>query len=98
MPASKTFQYSENEKELALQGRALAHPARVRIMNLINEFGAIRNLDITKKLQLSKSTVHRHMKKLQDASLIKTEFYLNSFYVSKNENIENADEELMRYK
>ena len=79
-------------------GRALAHPARDRIMNLIVEFGSIRNLDITKKLQLSKSTVYGHLKKLQDASLIKTEFYLNSFYVSKNENIDNADEERMRYK
>ncbi len=88
MPATKTNQYNFNEKQLAVLGRAVAHPARVRILKLLHQKGPLRNLEIANSLRLSISTTHGHLKKLEDASLIRREFYLNSFFVHVNEEMD----------
>lgn len=87
MPASKKDSFTHEENEIALFGRAYAHPARVRIISILNETGYVRNCDLTHILKLNKSTVHDHLKKLEDAQLIRTEFFMNSFYIYKNESV-----------
>ena len=37
MAASKTYLYSGEEKQLGVLGRALAHPARIRILKILEE-------------------------------------------------------------
>jgi predicted transcriptional regulator len=90
MPATKTKQYNFNEKQMAILGRAIAHPARVRILNLLRINGPLRNLEIANALRLSISTTHGHLQKLEDASLIKREFYLNSFFIRVNEEMDRS--------
>jgi len=48
MPVSKTNLFSKNEISIASKGRALAHPARIRIIRLINEHGYVKNCDLMK--------------------------------------------------
>lgn len=87
MPASKKKYFTLKENEIALVGRAMAHPARVRIMNLLDQQNFLRNCDLVNALSLSKSTVHDHLKKLTDADMIKTEYFMNSFYITKNNSV-----------
>jgi DNA-binding transcriptional ArsR family regulator len=87
MPASKKSSFTLKENEIALFGRAYAHPARVRILTILEKNGFVRNCDLIQKLKLDKSTIHHHLKKLEDADLIRTEFYMNSFYIYRNETV-----------
>lgn len=87
MPASNKSYFTQEENKIALCGRAYAHPARVRIISILKENGYVRNSDLTHQLKLTKSTVHDHLKKLEDADLIRTEYNLNGFYVYKKESI-----------
>ncbi len=86
MAASKTKIYTAEEKEIALIARSLAHPARIRILSILSEKESIRNIDLNKILELNKATIHGHLQKLKDASLINTEFCLGSYIITKNEN------------
>jgi DNA-binding transcriptional ArsR family regulator len=94
MPASKANQFSSKEQELAILGRALSHPARVRILSILNEKASVRNVDLIKPLRLSKSTIQNHVKKLDEAGLVKIDFFMNCFHISKSP---NADFKLESY-
>lgn len=94
MPASKKSIFTNEENEIALLGRAYAHPARVRIISIIKEIGYVRNCDLVQILKLDKSTIHDHLKKLEDADLIKFEFFMNSFYIYKSE---SAQEKMFNF-
>jgi|TARA_R110000737_G_scaffold17480_2_gene35205 DNA-binding transcriptional ArsR family regulator len=85
MPASKKSFFTIEENEIAQLGRAYAHPARVRILSILNENGFVRNCDLAQTMDLDKSTIHGHLRKLEDADLIRTEFYKNSYYIYRNE-------------
>ena len=73
MGASKVAEYSKQELELSKYAKALAHPARIAILNLlINKQTCICG-DIVEELPLSQSTVSQHLKELKAAGLIKGE-------------------------
>lgn len=84
MGASKTKQFSENEKLIANIGRALSHPARVRILEILYEKDWCKNVDLTKYLELSPSSVNNHLEKLKQADIIKVDFFPNFYKVSLN--------------
>lgn len=71
MGASKTIDYTKNELELAKYAKALAHPARVAILQLLIRRQACICGDIVDELPLSQSTVSQHLKELKMAGLIK---------------------------
>lgn len=81
MGASKTSQYSSHEIHSAQIARALAHPARIRILALIKKNKFIRTIDLSANLHLVPSTVNAHLKKLLDADLIDLEFFHNCYIV-----------------
>lgn len=81
MGASKTFQYSDAEKHSAQIARALAHPARIRILSLIKTQNFVRNIDLAYALQLVPSSVNSHLKKLIDADLIDMEYCHNCYVI-----------------
>ena len=85
MPASKTDQYSLKNKQLAILARALAHPARIRMVEILRMYGSCRNTDFTGELTISKNSVHNHLVKLKDAGLIRFHFNHNSFFIYLNE-------------
>lgn len=73
MGASKTSAYSNREITLAKYAKALSHPARVAILQLLARKQACICGDIVDELPLSQSTVSQHLKELKEAGLIKGE-------------------------
>ncbi|MFC1565661.1 ArsR/SmtB family transcription factor [Candidatus Neomarinimicrobiota bacterium] len=70
MAFSKANEFRSELNELAQFAKAIAHPARIQIL----EHLALRNTcicgDIVKELPLSQSTVSQHLKALKEAGLI----------------------------
>jgi len=66
---SKTF--ATTEAKMAKYAKALAHPARVAILQLLIKKQACICGDIVDELPLSQSTVSQHLKELKEAGLIK---------------------------
>lgn len=73
MGASKIIDYSPREIALAKYAKALSHPARIAILNLLIKRQACICGDIVDELPLSQSTVSQHLKELKEAGLIKGE-------------------------
>lgn len=71
MGATKTDHFTEEQNTIALLAKALAHPARVAIIEyLIRVEGCICG-DIVNELPLAQPTVSQHLKELRNAGLIK---------------------------
>jgi ArsR family transcriptional regulator, arsenate/arsenite/antimonite-responsive transcriptional repressor len=51
--------------------KALAHPARLAILNYLAEIKTCMTGNISDELPLSRTTVNQHLKELRDAGLIK---------------------------
>ena len=64
---------SEDSKTLAALYKALAHPARVQILNRLVEQGACVCGDLVDALPLAQSTVSQHLKVLKAAGLVQGE-------------------------
>ena len=73
MGATKSHEFSTKENKLAKYAKALAHPARIAILNLLANKATCQCGDIVEELPLSQSTVSQHLKELKEAGLIKGE-------------------------
>jgi DNA-binding transcriptional ArsR family regulator len=73
MGATKSYEFSKKENQLAKYAKALAHPARVAILKLLAVKATCQCGDIVDELPLSQSTVSQHLKELKEAGLIKGE-------------------------
>lgn len=62
--------YNETFVELATNLQALAHPARLQIVEHLAKYHECPAGSISSELPLSKSTVSQHMAKLREAGLI----------------------------
>jgi DNA-binding transcriptional ArsR family regulator len=71
MGTSKTKDYSAQELSIAKYAKALSHPARVAILNVLLKRQSCICGDIVDELPLSQSTVSQHLKELKAAGLIK---------------------------
>jgi ArsR family transcriptional regulator len=63
----------EADEELAALAKAVAHPARVKILRLLARKAACVCGDIVDELPLAQSTVSQHLKVLKEAGLIRGE-------------------------
>jgi len=63
-------QYTESQNEKAKIASALAHPARIAILQYIIDNGGCCFTNINHILPLAKSTTSRHIKELLDVGLI----------------------------
>lgn len=70
MGTTKTANYSVSDLRIAAFAKALAHPARVAILNLLIRKRACMCGDIVDELPLAQSTVSQHLRELKDAGLI----------------------------
>jgi len=70
MVVSKTELFDEALQERAILFKALAHPARLQILQFLAETKTCISGDITEVLPLSRTTVNQHLKELKDAGLI----------------------------
>ncbi|MEZ5007296.1 MAG: metalloregulator ArsR/SmtB family transcription factor [Chitinophagales bacterium] len=71
MAYSKSSKFSNGEQEMALIGKAFAHPARVAILKVLAKYHSCLCGEIVAELPLSQSTVSQHLKELRNAGLIK---------------------------
>jgi ArsR family transcriptional regulator len=82
MGAIKPNDYTEQDIQLSLTARAMAHPARVRMIKLLREHNGYRNIDFTQKLNLSKQSVADHVGKLKEAGLVGVEYFPHHYLIS----------------
>jgi DNA-binding transcriptional ArsR family regulator len=65
--------YSTQDLEISKYAKALAHPARVAILQLLLKRQTCICGDIVDELPIAQSTVSQHLKELKKAGLIKGE-------------------------
>ncbi len=70
MVVSKTELFDEVLQVRAGLFKALAHPARLQILQFLAETKTCISGDISEELPLSRTTVNQHLKELKDAGLI----------------------------
>ena len=71
MGISKTNEYNSSDLLIAKYAKALSHPARVAILNLLLKKQACVCGDLVEELPIAQSTVSQHLKELKEAGLIK---------------------------
>ncbi|MCF7485387.1 metalloregulator ArsR/SmtB family transcription factor [Vibrio sp. A2-1] len=67
---------AEAEKEMAALAKALAHPARIRILSILSALeksGGCLNSDLVSELGLAQSTVSEHLRILKTSGFITAE-------------------------
>ena len=72
-PLSGPLLTDDEAEATATLFRALADPARVRLMNILATCGQVCVCELTEPLGLSQPTVSHHLKKLTDAGLLERE-------------------------
>ena len=73
MGLTKTQGFTKNQLELAALTKALAHPARIAILQFLATQKSCICGDIVNELPLSQSTVSQHLRELKSVGLIKGE-------------------------
>ena len=73
MVEAKKDSFSMDEQDLARFAKALAHPARIKILKILNEMKGCMVADVVDLLPLAQSTVSQHLEELKQAGLIRTE-------------------------
>lgn len=71
MGITKSEEFTVKDNKISKYAKALAHPARVAILQLLIKKQACVCGDIVDELPLSQSTVSQHLKELKEAGLIK---------------------------
>jgi ArsR family transcriptional regulator len=67
---SKADRFSTELTDVAAQAQVLAHPARLKILQVLADHGRCICGDIVEALPLAQATVSRHLKALRDAGLV----------------------------
>ena len=81
------------EQDVAVLAKALAHPARVRIMRLLLAHDACYCGQLVEELSLAQATVSQHLKVLKDAGLIVGEIEgLRTCYCASRERLTELHE------
>ena len=65
--------FSDKQKQLARFSKALGHPVRIYILELLSEQACCYSGDLSEQLPIAKSTLSQHLKELKDAGLIQGE-------------------------
>jgi ArsR family transcriptional regulator, arsenate/arsenite/antimonite-responsive transcriptional repressor len=68
-----TLTYTENQINLARIAKAMGHPARVMILELLSSQSCCYSGDIAEELPIARSTLSQHLKELKAAGLIQGE-------------------------
>jgi len=71
MGLTKTEIFTEKQNKLAQMMKALAHPARISIIQHLVKANACICGDLVDELGLAQATISQHLKELKNAGLIK---------------------------
>jgi len=64
---------SEQQKTMARYAKAMGHPIRMYVLDLLSKQTCCYSGDLTEVLSIAKSTLSQHLKELKDAGLIQGE-------------------------
>jgi len=70
MGTTKTEIFTDEQNKLALMLKAMAHPARIAILQHIISANACICGDLVEELGLAQATISQHLKELKNAGLI----------------------------
>lgn len=71
MGATNTESFTESQNTIAVMAKAMAHPARIAILEHLLKVNECICGDIVNELPLAQPTVSQHLKELKAAGLIK---------------------------
>ncbi|HPE42988.1 MAG TPA: metalloregulator ArsR/SmtB family transcription factor [Bacteroidales bacterium] len=66
----KTELFNQQDQELALMAKALAHPARIAILDFLAQSSCCISGDISNEIPLSRTTVSQHLTELKKMGFI----------------------------
>ena len=87
MGLTKTDLFTENQNEIAMLAKAIAHPARVAIIEYLLKVNACICNDIVNELPLAQPTISQHLKELKNAGIIKGNIEGNAICYCINEQV-----------
>jgi ArsR family transcriptional regulator, arsenate/arsenite/antimonite-responsive transcriptional repressor len=64
---------SKEQKKMARYAKAMGHPIRIYVLELLSKQSCCYSGDLTEILPIVKSTLSQHLKELKDAGLIQGE-------------------------
>ena len=64
---------TDKQKKTARYAKALGHPVRLYVLQLLSEQSCCYSGDLSEVLPIAKSTLSQHLKELKDAGLIQGE-------------------------
>jgi len=70
MGATKTTLFTEEQNDLANMAKALAHPARIAILQYLVRTNACVCGDLVDELGLAQATTSQHLKELKNAGIV----------------------------
>lgn len=70
---AKTEHFAEDLARLAEQAKALSHPARLAIIQILAQRGTCICGDLVEELPLAQASVSRHLKTLKEAGIVRGE-------------------------
>lgn len=70
MGATKTDLFTKQQNDLAMMAKAIAHPARIAILQYLVKKNACICGDIVEELGLAQATTSQHLKELKNAGVI----------------------------
>lgn len=71
MGVTKTNLFTKKQNELARLAKAIAHPARIAILEHLIASNSCINSDLVEETGLAQATVSQHLRELKEAGLIK---------------------------
>lgn len=70
MKKTKEDYFTSHQTDLARYAKALGHPVRIAILQLLNSQSCCFHGDMAEELPIAKSTLSQHLNELKDAGLI----------------------------
>ena len=70
METKKEKYFTDQQTNLARFSKALGHPVRIAILQLLNSQSCCYHGDMAEELPVAKSTLSQHLNELKDAGLI----------------------------
>lgn len=70
MGVTRTDLFSDSQNAIAISAKALAHPARVAIIQHLLKEEACINGDLVQELGLAQATISQHLRELKDIGII----------------------------
>lgn len=71
MGLSRTELFTEDQNRMATIARAMAHPARIAILEYLMRTNGCVNHQLVEEIGLAQATVSQHLRELRDTGLIR---------------------------